>query len=73
MPFSFSLNSTMLAIPAENIGLPRILEQTINNILEVPSSPHKKISGDDPRIAIVLRFDECMADVSVSQIHRSAP
>ena len=29
--------------------------------------------GNDPRTAIVLLFDECMADLSVSLKHRSTP
>ena len=56
-----------------SIGLPRILEQTINNILEISQLSSFKIAGNGPRTTIVLRFDECMADASVSPIHRSTP
>ena len=56
-----------------SIGLPRILEQTISNILDISQLSSFKIAGNGPRTTIVLRFDECMADASVSPIHRSTP
>ena len=49
------------------------MEQTINNILEISQLSSFKIAGNGPRTTIVLRFDECMADASVSPIHRSTP
>ena len=57
-----------------SIGLPRILEQTIRNILDISQLSSFKIVGNGPRTTIVLRFDECMAEAthaSVSAIHRS--
>ena len=56
-----------------SIGLPRILEQTINNMLCISQLSSFKIAGNGPRTTIVLRFDDCMADASVSPIHRSTP
>ena len=56
-----------------SIGLPRILEQTISNILDISQLSSFKIAGNGPRTTIVLRFDEGMADASVSPIHRSTP
>ena len=56
-----------------SIGLPRILEQTINNTLDISQLSSFKIAGNGPRTTIVPRFDECMADASVSPIHRSTP
>ena len=56
-----------------SIGLPRILEQTISNILDISQLSSFKIAGNGPRTTIVLRFDDCMADASVSPIHRSTP
>ena len=56
-----------------SIGLPRILKQTISNILDISQLSSFKIAGNGPRTPIVLRFDECMADASVSPIHRSTP
>ena len=56
-----------------SIGLPRILEQTISNILDISQLSSFKIAGNGPRTTILLRFDECMADASVSPIHRSTP
>ena len=50
-----------------------ILEQTINNILDISQLTSFKIAGNGPWTTIVLRFDECMADASVSPIHRSTP
>ena len=47
-----------------SIGLPRILEQTISNILDISQLSSFKIAGNRPRTTIVLRFDE---------IHRSTP
>ena len=56
-----------------SIELPRILEQTISNILDISQLSSFKKAGKGPRATIVLRFDECMADASVSPIHRSTP
>ena len=56
-----------------SIGLPRILEQTMSNILDISQLSSFKIAGNGPRTTIVLRFDECMADANVSPIHRSTP
>ena len=53
-----------------SIGYPRILEQTINNILDISQLTSFKIAGNGPWTTIV---DECMADASVSPIHRSTP
>ena len=52
-----------------SFGLPKILEQTINNILEEYKLASYKIAGNGPRTTIVLRFDANMADASVSPIH----
>ena len=48
-------------------------EQIINNILEISQVSSFKIAGNGPWTTIVLRFHECMADASVSPIHRSTP
>ena len=56
-----------------SFGLPKILEQTINNILEELKLSSYKIAGNGPRTTIVLRFDANMADSSVSPIHQSTP
>ena len=56
-----------------SIGLPKILEQTISNILDISQLSSFKTAGNGPRTTIVLRFDECMADASVSPIHLSTP
>ena len=56
-----------------SFGLPKILEQTINNILEEYKLASYKIAGNGPRTTIVLRFDANMADASVSPIHQSTP
>ena len=48
------------------IGLPTILEQTVSNILDISQLSSFKIAGNGPRTTIVLRFDKCMADASVS-------
>ena len=56
-----------------SIGLPRILEQTISNILDISQLSSFKIAGNGPRTKIVLRFGVCMADASVSPIHRWTP
>ena len=51
--------------------VPKILEQTINNILEESKLASYKIAGNGPRTTIVLRFDANMANASVSPIHQS--
>ena len=56
-----------------SFGLSKILEQTINNILEESKLASYKIAGNGPRTTIVLRFDANMADASVSPIHQSTP
>ena len=56
-----------------SFGLPKFLEQTINNILEESKLASYKIAGNGPRTTIVLRFDANMADASVSPIHQSTP
>ena len=56
-----------------SFGLPRILEQTLNNILEESKLASYKIAGNGPRTTIVLRFDANMADVNVSSMHQSTP
>ena len=56
-----------------SFGLPKILEQTINNILEESKLASYKIAGNGPRTTIVLRFDANMADASVSPMHQSTP
>ena len=56
-----------------SIGLPRILGKTINSILDISQLCSFKIAGNGPRTTIILRFDEYMADASVSPIHRSTP
>ena len=56
-----------------SFGLPKILEQTINNILEESKLASYKIAGNGPRTMIILRFDANMADASVSPIHQSTP
>ena len=54
-----------------SFGLPKIMEQTLNNILEESKLASYKIVGNGPRTTIVLRFDANMADASVSPIHQS--
>ena len=49
-----------------SIGLPRILEQTISNILDISQLSSFKIAGNGPRTTIVLQFDECTADTSIN-------
>ena len=56
-----------------SIGLPRILEQTISNILDISQLSSFKIVGNGPRTTIVLRFDECMADASVTDTPIDTP
>ena len=56
-----------------SFGLPKILEQTINNILEESRFALYKIAGNGPMTTIVLRFDANMADASMSPIHQSTP
>ena len=56
-----------------SFGLPKILEQTINTILEESKLDSYKIAGNGPRTTIVLRFDANMADASVSPMHQSTP
>ena len=53
--------------------MPSILEQTINNNLKMSQLPSFKIAGNRLLGTIVLRFDECVADASVSPIYRSTP
>ena len=54
-------------------GLPKVLELTIDNILENGKLASYKIAGNGPRTTIVLRFDANMADTGVSPIHQSTP
>ena len=54
-------------------GLPKVLELTIDSILENGKLASYKIAGNGPRTTIVLRFDANMADTSVSPIHQSTP
>ena len=56
-----------------SFGLPKILEQTINKILEESKLASYKIAGNGPRTTIVLRFDANMADAIVSPVHQSTP
>ena len=49
-----------------SIGLPRILEQTVNTIFEVPQLSSYKIAGNGSQTTIVLRFDERTANGSVT-------
>ena len=56
-----------------SIGLPRILEQTVSNILDISQLSSFKVAGNGPRTTTVLRFNEFMADASVSPIHRLTP
>ena len=56
-----------------SIRLPRILELTTSNILDISQLFSLKIAGNGPWTIIVQRFDECVADASVSPIHRSTP
>ena len=62
-------NSRHSLVKVPFFGLPKILEQTINNILEESKLVSYKIAGNGPRATIVLRFDANMADASVSPIH----
>ena len=54
-------------------GLPKTLELTLNNILQDSQLASYKIAGNGPRTTIVLRFDACMADTSVSPLNQSTP
>ena len=51
-----------------SVGLQRILELTISNILDISQLSSFKIAGNGPRTAVVLPFDECMAKACVSPI-----
>ena len=53
--------------------MPKVLELTIDSILENGKLASYKIAGNGPRTTIVLRFDANMADTSVSPIHQSTP
>ena len=54
-------------------GLPKTLELTLNIILQDSQLASYKIAGNGPRTTIVLRFDACMEDASVSPLHQSTP
>ena len=54
-------------------GLPKTLELILNNILQDSQLASYKIAGNGPRTTIVLRFDACMEDASVSPLHQSTP
>ena len=56
-----------------SFGPPKILEQTINNILEEAKLASYKIAGNGPRTTIVLQFNANMAEASVSPTHQSTP
>ena len=53
--------------------MPKVLELTIDSILENGKLASYNIAGNGPRTTIVLRFDANMADTSVSPIHQSTP
>ena len=54
-------------------GLPKTLELILNNILQDSQLALYEIAGNGPRTTIVLRFDACMEDASVSPLHQSTP
>ena len=54
-------------------GLPKTLELTLSNILQDPQLASYKIAGKGPRTTIVLRFDACVEDASVSPLYQSTP
>ena len=54
-------------------GLPKVLDRTIDSILENGKLASYKIARNGPRTAIVLRFDANKADTRVSPIHQSTP
>ena len=54
-------------------GLPQTLELILNNILQDSQLSSYKIAGNGPRTTIVLRFDACMEDASLSPLHQSTP
>ena len=60
-------------VKMSSIVLPRIMELTISNILDISQLSSFKIAGNGPWTTIVLRFDECMTDASMSPMHRSTP
>ena len=53
--------------------MPKVLELTIDSILENGKLTSYKIAGNGPRSTIVLRFDANMANTSGSTIHQSTP
>ena len=63
-----NLRHSLVKMPS--FGLPKILKQTINNILEESKLVSYK---NGPRTTIVPRFDANMVDASVSPIHQSTP
>ena len=72
LPKSYA-NSRHSLFKIPSFGLPKVLEQTTNNILEESKLVSYKIAGNGPRTTIVLRFDANMEYESVSPIHRSTP
>ena len=54
-------------------ALPKTLELTLNNILQDSQLASYKIAGNGPWTTIILRFDACMDDASVSPLHQSTP
>ena len=56
-----------------SFGLPKILEEKINNILKGSKLASYKIAGNGFRTTIILRFDANMADACGSLIHQSTP
>ena len=62
------LNSGHSLVKMPSFGLPKILEQTINNILEEFKLASYKIDGNGPRTTTVLRFNANMADASVAYV-----
>ena len=54
-------------------GLPKTVELTLNIILQDSQLASYEIAGNGPRTIIVLRFDACMEDASVSSLHQSTP
>ena len=54
-----------------SFGLPKILELTIDSILENGKLASYKIAGNGLRTSIVLRFKARIAGTSVSPIHQS--